>query len=98
MEKLRSSDSCHPTKSDPRVILSMASGVGPGHAGTISLRAHLTPHYSLRVRVSVAAMNRHDPEEEKDYSAYTPSTPHHCLSLKEVRIGTHTGQEPGGRS
>jgi hypothetical protein len=24
--------------------------------------------------------------------------PHHCSSLKEVRTGTHTGQEPGVRS
>jgi hypothetical protein len=50
------------------------------------------------VRVSIPAqsiMSKKQAGEERVYSVYTSTL---LFITKEVRTGTHTGQEPGGRS
>jgi hypothetical protein len=45
------------------------------------------------LRAMVAAMKRHEQSGLGREGFIWLTLPHHCLSLKEVRTGTHTGQE-----
>jgi hypothetical protein len=51
------------------------------------------------VRVSAAARKHHDQKNKLGRKGFIHLTlPYCCLSTKEVRTGTQSGQEPGGRS
>jgi hypothetical protein len=51
------------------------------------------------VRVSIAVMKHQDQKASWGKKMYIPlPLPYLCSLLKEVRTGTQTGQEPGGRS
>jgi hypothetical protein len=48
-------------------------------------------------RVAVAVKKHHDQRQLRKRLIWLTLL-HHCSSPKEVRIGTQTGEEPGGRS
>lgn len=57
---------------------------------------HSVPLAVVLVRVTIAVI-----EHQKQLGAervYSLTLPYHSSSLREAKIGTHTGQEPGDRS
>lgn len=57
-----------------------------------------TPMHTFLVRITIAMLEHHDQRDlwRKGFSWL--KLPHYSSSLKEVRTGTQTGQDPGGRS
>jgi hypothetical protein len=49
------------------------------------------------VRVTIAMM-KHDQKQLGEERVYLLTAPHNSSSPKVENAGTHTGQEPGGRS
>lgn len=50
------------------------------------------------VRITMAMMKHHDHKQVGRRGFTQLTLPHHSPSLKEVKAGTQTGPEPGGRS
>jgi hypothetical protein len=50
------------------------------------------------VRVAMAVMKHHDQSTLEREGLIRLLLPQHCSSLKEIRTGTQTEQEPGGRN
>jgi hypothetical protein len=55
-------------------------------------------HRNVYVRVTIAVIIHHDQSNLGKRGFIWLTLPHHCSSSTEVRKGTQTGQEPGGRS
>ena len=53
---------------------------------------------SVLVKVTIAVMKYHDQSKLGRKGFVWFALPHQCSSLTEVRAGTHTGRESGGRS
>jgi hypothetical protein len=59
---------------------------------------HLLDTRAVLGRVSIAATKHSDQSNLKRKGFIRLTLPQHCSSSKEVRTGTHPGQDPGGRS
>jgi len=52
----------------------------------------------ILLRVTIALISHHDQKQIGEERVYLPYTAMLHSSLKEVRMGTQTGLEPGGRA
>jgi len=50
------------------------------------------------LRVTIAVIKHHDQSNLGRKGSIWLTLPYHCSSMKEIRTGTQTGQESGGRS
>lgn len=53
---------------------------------------------NILVRVSITVMKHDDQSNLEEKEFIWLRLPHHCSLAKEVRTGTETGQDAGGRS